>query len=86
MTDWEGKKTDVLMRLRRVEGQIRGIHAMVDDEADCEKVVQQLSAARKALDKVFFKTVACALERAVMADSENTAEIEKYTELLSRYG
>jgi DNA-binding FrmR family transcriptional regulator len=38
-------------RLRRVEGQIRGIQRMVDEGRECEAIVTQLMAARAALDK-----------------------------------
>ncbi|WP_317996668.1 metal-sensitive transcriptional regulator [Vulcanimicrobium alpinum] len=38
-------------RLRRVEGQIRAIQRMLDERADCHAVVQQMSAARGALDR-----------------------------------
>jgi len=38
-------------RLRRVEGQIRGIQRMIEDGRDCEDVITQLMAARAALDK-----------------------------------
>ena len=41
----------LLTRLRRVEGQIRGIQRMIEDERPCEEVITQLSAARAALDQ-----------------------------------
>lgn len=47
-----GTKGDVLTRLRRVEGQVRGIAGMVEDERYCIDVLQQISAAQAALDKV----------------------------------
>ena len=46
------KHDDVLPRLRRVEGQIRGIARMVESRRYCIDIVQQLTAARKALDQV----------------------------------
>jgi DNA-binding FrmR family transcriptional regulator len=55
-------KRELVMRLKRVEGQLRGIQAMIEGRADCEQVTQQLSAARRALDKAFFQVVACAVE------------------------
>jgi DNA-binding FrmR family transcriptional regulator len=58
----ERHKQDLVVRLRRVEGQLRGIQAMVEQGADCERVTQQLSAARRALDKAFFQVLACALQ------------------------
>ena len=45
-------KQDLLTRLRRIEGQVRGLQRMIEEERDCEAFVQQLAAARKALDKV----------------------------------
>jgi DNA-binding FrmR family transcriptional regulator len=47
-----GAKDDVLKRLRRVEGQVRGIAGMVADDRYCIDVLQQISAAQAALDKV----------------------------------
>lgn len=55
-------KRELVMRLKRIEGQLRGIQAMIESSADCEQVTQQLSAARRALDKAFFQVVACAVE------------------------
>ncbi len=57
------KKKAICTRLARVEGQLRGVQRQIDEEADCEKIAQQLSAARKALDKAFFTMVACMIEQ-----------------------
>lgn len=45
---------DIMNRLKRVEGQIRGLQRLLTEGKDCTEVVQQLAAARKALDKVGF--------------------------------
>ncbi len=45
-------KDDYLKRLRRVEGQIRGLQRMVDDEVYCIDILTQVSAATKALETV----------------------------------
>ena len=52
---------DILNRLRRVEGQIRGIQQMLVDKRECRDVVTQISAASKALDQAGFKLVASGL-------------------------
>src|SRR5260221_13787289 len=57
------KKTALIMRLRRREGQPRGGQKLMDEEADCEKIAQQLAASRKALDKTFFAMVGCIIEQ-----------------------
>src|SRR3954451_24090977 len=45
-------KAAVLTRLRRIEGQIRGLQRMVDEETYCIDVLTQISAATKALQSV----------------------------------
>ena len=52
---------DARRRLRRVEGQIRGITRMLDEGEDCRSVVTQLSAASAALDRVGFRLVAAGI-------------------------
>ena len=42
----------VVKRLRRIEGQVRGIQRMVEEERDCESVVVQLAAVRSAIEGV----------------------------------
>jgi len=46
------RKTDVRRRLSRIEGQVRGLTRMVDDDAYCIDVLTQISAATKALQSV----------------------------------
>lgn len=45
-------KDKVLLRLRRIEGQVRGLQRMVDDDVYCIDVLTQVSAATRALQKV----------------------------------
>lgn len=67
--------TDVVKRLRRLEGQIRGLQRMIEDGDQCRDIVTQLAAAKGALDRVGFKLMAAALaEREQEAD---LAELEK---------
>ena len=55
------RKRALLMRLKRVEGQLRGIQRLLEADSDCEQVAQQMAAARKALDKTFFSMVGCVI-------------------------
>ena len=55
------RKRALLMRLKRVEGQLRGIQRLIETDSDCEQVAQQMAAARKALDKSFFSMVGCVI-------------------------
>jgi DNA-binding FrmR family transcriptional regulator len=49
---YSATKDELLARLRRIEGQIRGIETMVEDDRYCIDVLTQIAAARAALDKV----------------------------------
>jgi DNA-binding FrmR family transcriptional regulator len=79
----------LVVRLRRVEGQLRGIQTMIESESSCEQVAQQMAAARKALDRAFFATVACAIKHEIGGGSlkkeEAKQRIAEMTELLSRF-
>ena len=49
---YTASKDQLLARLKRIEGQIRGIEGMVQDDRYCIDVLTQISAAQAALDKV----------------------------------
>jgi len=59
----QSARTDVLNRLRRAEGQLRGIQRMVEEGEDCLKIGQQFSAVRKALDSTYLRMTVCFLEQ-----------------------
>ncbi|MBB5804261.1 DNA-binding FrmR family transcriptional regulator [Saccharothrix ecbatanensis] len=52
MRGYTAGKDDVLKRLRRVEGQVRGLQRMVEDDEYCIDVLTQIAAATKALQAV----------------------------------
>ena len=52
MRGYSASKEQLLQRLARVEGQIRGISRMVDEDRYCIDIVTQINAARAALDKI----------------------------------
>ena len=52
MPGYSADKATVLTRLRRIEGQIRGLQRMVDEDTYCIDVLTQISAATKALESV----------------------------------
>jgi CsoR family transcriptional regulator, copper-sensing transcriptional repressor len=49
---YTASKSDLLKRLARVEGQVRGVARMVEDDRYCIDVLTQINAARAALDKI----------------------------------
>lgn len=52
MAGYSDHKEDVLRRLRRIEGQVRGLQRMVGEDAYCIDVLTQISASTKALQSV----------------------------------
>jgi CsoR family transcriptional regulator, copper-sensing transcriptional repressor len=52
MRGYSASKDDLLKRLARVEGQVRGLARMVEDERYCIDIVTQINAVRAALDKI----------------------------------
>ncbi|UDQ98157.1 metal-sensing transcriptional repressor [Lentisphaerota bacterium WC36G] len=82
----------VQKRLKRVEGQIRGIHAMVEKDIPCEDILIQISAAKKALHKVGQKILEGHLEHCITDSVKNgdekeaIAKLTKAIEQFSRLG
>lgn len=74
---------DLTKRLRRIEGQVRGIQQMLAESLECRDVVAQVSAASKALDQVGFKLLATGLSHCLANPKEaaangfNLDEVEK---------
>ena len=52
MPGYSGTKEDYLRRLRRVEGQVRGLHRMVEEDTYCIDVLTQIASVTKALQSV----------------------------------
>lgn len=65
--------SDLLRRLARAEGQVRGVQQMLREGRECRDIIAQLSAARKALDQAGFKLLATGLATCV-ANPELAAE------------
>ncbi|SJN25121.1 Repressor CsoR of the copZA operon [Micrococcus lylae] len=74
------QKHAYLKRLRRIEGQIRGLQRMVDEDVYCIDILTQVSAATKSLQSVSLALVQdhlrhCVAEAAVQADHTGRADI-----------
>jgi DNA-binding FrmR family transcriptional regulator len=64
----------VLNRLRRAQGQLAGVIAMVESGRDCTEVVTQLAAVSRALDKAGFKIIASGLRQCLASGDATLAE------------
>lgn len=67
---------DILTRLRRVEGQIRGIQGMLEEGRDCSDVITQFSASMRALEHAGYKYFAATM--AMCATDPERAVLEGY--------
>jgi DNA-binding FrmR family transcriptional regulator len=59
----DGVSQEVVNRLRRAQGQIGGIIAMIEDGRNCSDIVTQLAAASRAIDRAGFKIVASGIRQ-----------------------
>jgi DNA-binding FrmR family transcriptional regulator len=78
----EDARGSVLNRLRRAQGQLAGVIAMIEAGRDCKDVVTQLAAVSRALDRAGFKIVASGMWQCMAASDASEppmseAELEK---------
>jgi DNA-binding FrmR family transcriptional regulator len=56
-------RTDILNRLKRAEGQLRGIQRMVEEGQPCLDIASQMAAVRKALDSTYVRMTVCFMQQ-----------------------
>ncbi len=59
----EGARTDLLNRLKRAEGQLRGIQRMIEGGESCMDIASQMAAVRKALDSAYVRMTVCFMQQ-----------------------
>ncbi|MFC4554667.1 metal-sensitive transcriptional regulator [Georgenia faecalis] len=89
MAGYSGTKDDYAKRLRRVEGQVRGIARMVDEDAYCIDVLTQIAAVTKALQAVGIGLVEdhlghCVVDAARSSDAEGAEKVREASEAIAR--
>ena len=72
MTDDVERMNAVLSRLRRAQGQLGGVIAMIEQGRDCKDVVTQLAAVSRALDRAGFKIVASGMRHCITSNESGT--------------
>lgn len=80
----ESEVEEVVHRLRRAEGQVKGLQRMLAEGRDCVDVLQQVAAVRAALDRVAIDLIAAAMEKCAMADVEGKPGMRTNRERLRR--
>ncbi|OGP67482.1 MAG: hypothetical protein A2169_12325 [Deltaproteobacteria bacterium RBG_13_47_9] len=84
------QKKDVLMRLKRIEGQIRGLQRMVNEEVPCPEIMTQVAAATSAIKKVGMVIVQSYLEDCLdktqgETGSKRNETLKDFQTAISRY-
>ncbi len=82
-----GDTDAIASRLRRIEGQVKGIQRMLEEGRPCEDVITQVMAARAALDKVALSVMAEHMEECITdssSSSQKKATIERALTLFLR--
>ncbi len=67
----EEEKKKLLARLKRAEGQVRGIEKMVEEDAYCPDILVQVSAVSSALNSFNKELLACHIRSCVLEDVKN---------------
>ena len=60
-------RTDLLNRLKRAEGQLRGIQRMLEEGQECMDIATQMAAVRKALDSTYVRMTVCFMQQELQA-------------------
>lgn len=85
---YHNDRPDLLARLKRIEGQVRGIQRMVDDNAYCVDILTQLSAVIAASEKVGLKVLESHIRGCVadaIASKDGEAKITELTRVLEKF-
>ena len=90
MNGYDGNKDDLRKRLNRVEGQVRGIARMVDEDKYCIDILTQVSALTAALRGVALGLLDdhmkhCVLDAAQLGDEAGLAKMHEATEAIARF-
>lgn len=82
LTD-QKNRTDLLNRLKRAEGQLRGIQRMIEEGQTCRDIASQMAAVRKALDSTYVRMTVCFVQQELDARlGEGLADSAQLGELL----
>ncbi|WP_305853090.1 metal-sensitive transcriptional regulator [Aquihabitans sp. G128] len=89
MAGYQMQKEDILKRLGRVEGQVRGISRMIEDDRYCIDVLDQVAAVTRALQQVSIGLMHdhlshCLVEAVANGGDEATSKIDEATAAIAR--
>jgi len=70
----EAERTRIINRLRRLEGQVRGLQSMIESGQDCDAVLTQVMAAKSALNQVGLHIIGHSMKRCLIDDTAETRD------------
>lgn len=70
----EEERRKIINRLKRLEGQVRGLQTMIDSGKDCEAVLTQIMAAKSALNQVGLHIIGYSMKTCLVEDGEKTRD------------
>jgi DNA-binding FrmR family transcriptional regulator len=74
LTSLAMERKRIINRLKRLEGQIRGLQSMIESEKDCEAVLTQVMASKSALDQVGLHIIRHAMHECLLDEEEKSTE------------
>jgi DNA-binding FrmR family transcriptional regulator len=82
-------QADLLNRLKKIEGQVRGVHKMIQESRNCGDVVIQLAAIKAAVNRVGTTVLAChladQLEGALREDKDVKESLEEFMTIFKKF-
>jgi DNA-binding FrmR family transcriptional regulator len=89
MASYTKRKDDYVKRLRRIEGQVRGLQRMVEEDQYCIDVLTQVAAATKALQAFSIELLeehlgTCVVDAAKAGDGEAAVKVREATDAIAR--
>jgi CsoR family transcriptional regulator, copper-sensing transcriptional repressor len=83
---YSASKDQLIARLRRIEGQVRGVQRMVEEDRYCIEVVTQISAIEGALEKVALGLLDSHTRHCVLGPESEALRDERTEELVAAFG
>ncbi len=83
---YSATKPQLTARLRRIEGQVRGVERMIEEDRYCIDVLTQISAIQAALDKVALGLLDTHAANCVLGAQGDEAKAEKTEEMMAAVG
>lgn len=81
-------KRKVISRLRRIEGQVRGVQRMIEEEADCSEILNQITAIKSAVHQagvIIFQSHARECIARSLQEGESDQSFEEMVQVMGRF-